>query len=183
MRFALIFMLFFFLITSKAYSDLAKQIINNLENSENYSFKFTQQINDKKETGDCVLVFDKKINCKYEKTGKILVSDGKNLIIKSGNSNVPNFYKLENTYFYNILDKNYLINELLKNSVQKEHDKLFVNVNYQDIDIKIFFDEEKLYLKGWETRDIYNNFVSTEIYIREVNKIFDESLFNLNKYN
>ena len=47
----------------------------------------------------------------------------------------------------------------------------------------IFFDEEKLYLKGWETRDIYNNFVSTEIYIREVNKIFDESLFNLNKYN
>ena len=60
---------------------------------------------------------------------------------------------------------------------------MFLNVNYQNIDIKIFFDKEKLYLKGWETRDIYNNFVSTEIYIREVNKIFDESLFNLNKYN
>ena len=61
MRFVLIFILFFFFITSKAYSDLAKQIINNLENSENYSFKFIQQINDKIETGDCVLVFDKKI--------------------------------------------------------------------------------------------------------------------------
>ena len=104
MRFALIFMLFFFLITSKAYSDLAKQIINNLENSENYSFKFTQQINDKKETGDCVLVFDKKINCKYDNLGKILVSDGKNILIKSNNSDIPNFYKLENTTFYNMFD-------------------------------------------------------------------------------
>ena len=73
MRFVLIFILFFFFITSKAYSDLAKQIINNLENSENYSFKFIQQINDKKETGDCILVFDKKINCKYDNLGKILI--------------------------------------------------------------------------------------------------------------
>ena len=183
MRYLLIFISIFFFLSSNAYSEVAKQIISNLEKTKNYSFKFVQIINQNKETGNCILVFDKKINCKYEKTGKILVSDGKKLIIKSGNSNVPNFYKLENTYFYNILDKNYLINQLLKNSVQKEQDKLFVNVNYQNIDIKIFFDKEKLYLKGWETRDIYNNFVSTEIYIREVNKIFDENLFNLNKYN
>ena len=44
----------------------------------------------------CALLFSLNAyaqDCKYEKTGKILVSDGKNLIIKSGNSNVPNFYK------------------------------------------------------------------------------------------
>ena len=49
--------------------------------------------------------------------------------------------------------------------------------------IKVFFDREKLYLKGWETTDIYNNSVSTEIYIQEVNKIIDENLFNTSKYN
>ena len=105
MRFVLICILFFFFITSKDYLDLAKQIINNLENSENYSFKFIQQINGKKETGDCILVFDKKINCKYDNLGKILISDGKNIIIKSNNSDIPNFYKLENTSFYKLLDK------------------------------------------------------------------------------
>ena len=48
MRFTLIFISFFFFITSKAYPDLSKQIISNLENSENYSFKFTQQKRNRK---------------------------------------------------------------------------------------------------------------------------------------
>jgi len=182
MRYLLIFVSVFF-FSSSSNSDITNQIINNLEKTKSYSFKFIQKINESKETGNCILVFDRKINCIYENTGKILISDGKNLVIKTRNSNIPNFYKLENTYFYKILEKKYLINELSKSRVKKEFGKLYVDVNYQNINIKIYFDKEKLYLKGWETRDIYNNFVSTEIYIREVNKIFDESLFNLNKYN
>ena len=183
MRFLFIYISVFFFITTKVYSDISKKIINNLEKTNNYSFKFAQQINKNKETGYCILAFNRKINCKYDNSGKILVSDGKNLIIKNKNSNISNFYKLENTSFYKILDKQYLINQITKNNVKSKYGKLFTNLNYQNIDIKIFFDEEKLHIKGWETTDIYNNSVSTEIYIREVNKIIDENLFNISKYN
>ena len=85
MRYILVSLLLFLFSISKAYSDIKEQIINNLEKTNNYSFNFVQQINKKKETGNCILVFNRKINCKYDNSGKILVSDGKNLIIRSNN--------------------------------------------------------------------------------------------------
>ena len=45
-------------------------------------------------------------------------------------------------------------------------------LNFQQDDIKtikVFFDKEKLLLKGWQTTDMYNNSVFTEIKILEVN--------------
>ena len=48
MRFLLIYFLVFFFLTTKANSDVTKKIINNLEKSNNYTFKFTQKINKKK---------------------------------------------------------------------------------------------------------------------------------------
>ena len=183
MRLVLISFLLLFLIISKANSDITKEVVKTLEKSNNYTFKFIQKINKKKETGNCILVFNRKINCKYDNSYKILISDGKNLIIKNKNSDIPNFYKLENTSFYKVLDKKFLIDQLKIKNVKKENGNLFIDLNHQNIDIKVFFDKEKLYLKGWETTDIYNNTVSTEIYIREVNKIIDENLFNISKYN
>ena len=82
MKFLFIYISVFFFITTKVYSDISKKIKNNLEKTNNYSFKFAQQINKNKETGYCILAFNRKINCKYDNSGKILVSDGKNLIIK-----------------------------------------------------------------------------------------------------
>ena len=76
---------------TNTYADVTNKIINNLEKTTNYSFKFIQEINNKKESGNCVLVFDRKLNCKYDISGKILISDGKNLIIKNKNSDFPNF--------------------------------------------------------------------------------------------
>tara|TARA_B100000674_G_C37595903_1_gene803001 strand:+ start:104 stop:655 length:552 start_codon:yes stop_codon:yes gene_type:complete len=183
MRFLLIYISVFFFITTNVYSDISKKIINNLENANNYSFKFAQRINKNKETGYCILAFNRKINCKYDNSGKILVSDGKNLIIKNRNSDSPNFYKLENTSFYKILDKQYLINQIKKNNVISEYGRLFTNLKYQNTDIKIFFDEEKLQIKGWKTTDIYNNSVSTDITINGVNKIINENIFDLKKFN
>ena len=183
MKLFLISLLIFFLIISRANSDVTNDVVKTLENSNNYNFKFIQNINEKKETGNCILVFNRKINCKYDNSNKILISDGKNLIIKNKNSDIPNFYKLENTSFYKVLDKKFLIDQLKIKNVKKENGNLFIDLNHQNVDIKVFFDKEKLYLKGWETTDIYNNSVSTEIYIREVNKIIDENLFNISKYN
>ena len=180
--------IFFFVLISlffikEAYSDITKKIIDNLEKSDSYNFMFTQKINKKKESGNCILVFDRKINCNYNNSGKILVSDGKNLIIKSKNSEIPNFYKLKNTSFYKLLDKNYLINKLKSTHIKNIEGKLFVKLNYQNIDIEVFFDNEKLLLKGWQTIDIYNNSVLTEINIQDINKIVDEDLFDLRKFN
>ena len=181
MRLVLISLLFSFFIILKANSDITKEIAKTLEKSNNYNFEFVQKINEKKETGNCILVFNRKINCKYDNSNKILISDGKNLIIKNNNSEVPNFYKLENTSLYKILDKKFLIDQLKVKNVREENDNLFINLNYQNVDIKLFFDKEKLHLKGWQTTDIYNNSVSTEIYIVEVNEIVNENLFNINQ--
>ena len=183
MRVFLISVSIFFFFITKVYSDVSKKIIDNLKKADNYSFKFIQQIDQNKETGYCILVFNRKINCKYDNSGKILVSDGKNLIVKNINSNNSNFYKLKNTSFYKILDKQYLINQITKKNVKNEYGKLFTNLNYQNIDIQIFFDEEKLQIKGWKTTDIYNNSVLTEITIKEVNKIINENIFDLKKFN
>ena len=183
MKYFLIAVLILLLTTAKAYSDITKKIINTLEKSNNYEFRFIQNINKKKETGNCILLFDRKINCKYDITGKILISDGKNLIIKYKNSDNPNFYKLKNTAFYKILDKKYLISELHKSNVKDKNGEIFVYLNYQDTEIKIFFDKEKLLLKGWQTTDIYNNSVFTEIKIIEVNKLIAEDLFDIKKFN
>ena len=183
MKYFLIFFSIFFFIQSSANSDTSRQIIDNLEKAKNYSFKFVQKINENEEKGNCVLVFDRKINCKYENNGKILISDGKSLIIKSRSSNIPNFYKLKDTYFYKILEKEYIINELSKTTVKKEYGKLYVDINDQNIDIKIYFDKEKLYLSGWETKDIYNNSVLTEIKIQEVNGNVSENIFDLQRFN
>ena len=183
MRIKLISVMLFSIIVTKANSDITKAVVSTLEKSNNYNFKFIQRINEKKETGNCILVFNRKINCKYDNSNKILISDGRNLIIKNNNSDISNFYKLKNTSFYRVLDKKFLIDQLKVKNVNTENDNLFVDLNYQNLDIKVFFDREKLYLKGWETTDIYNNSVSTEIYIQEVNKIIDENLFNTSKYN
>ena len=181
MKFVLISLLFLFFTITNANSDVTKEIVKTLEKSNNYNFEFVQKINEKKETGNCILVFNKKINCKYNNSNKILISDGKNLIIKNNNSEIPNFYKLENTSLYKILDKKFLIDQLKVKNVREENDNLFINLNYQNVDIKLFFDKDKLHLKGWQTTDIYNNSVSTEIYIREVNEIVNENLFNINQ--
>ena len=183
MKYVLVTLLILILPTTKAYSDIARKIINTLAKSSNYEFRFTQNINENKETGKCILLFNRKINCKYDNSGKILISDGKNLVIKNKNSNIPNFYKLKSTTFYKILDKKYLISELRKSNIKDKNGEIFVHLDYQNIGIKIFFDKEKLLLKGWQTTDIYNNSVFTEINILEVNKVIDEDLFDIKNFN
>ena len=183
MRTGFLFLLIIFVSSTNTYADVAKKIINNLEKTSNYNFNFIQKINNKKETGNCILVFDRKLNCKYDNSGKILISDGKNLIIKNKNSDFPNFYKLKNTSFYKLLDKNYLINQLKSGDIKNKKEKMFLKLNYQNIDIKVFFDNKKLFLKGWETTDIYSNSVLTEISIIEINKAVNEDIFDVKNFN
>ena len=77
-----------------------KGVRNASDNLRDVSFVTPLNLNER---------LSEKLNCRYDNSGKILISDGKNLIIKHKNSDFPNFYKLKNTSFYKLLDKNYLI--------------------------------------------------------------------------
>ena len=66
---------------------MKENIILTLKNVENINFDFEQNINGKIEKGNCTIEYPKKIYCKYNLGNqKILVSDGKTLIVKTNAS-------------------------------------------------------------------------------------------------
>ena len=63
----ILFILLFISYNDIALSSIKKNIINNLEDTNNLSFNFEQNINGKVETGNCIIEYPKKIFCKYDK--------------------------------------------------------------------------------------------------------------------
>ena len=105
-------------INSVALSSIKENIINSLIDTKNISFSFEQNINGKIETGNCVLEYPKKIFCEYNLLNKkILVSDGKKIVIKTKNGSYYK-YAISKTPLNYILDKSFLINEI-RNSEER----------------------------------------------------------------
>ena len=151
-----IILLFLFFFTN-TYANNKNRIIENLKNINNLNFKFEQNINGKIEYGKCTIEYPKKIFCEYSKgNNKILVSNGKSLVIKTTTSYYR--YPLEKTALNFILDKNFLINKIydLEESIV---DQSYINytIMENDNEINIFFDNETFNLIGWQTKDIYQN--------------------------
>ena len=175
-RLLLIF-LFTFLVF-KANADNKDKIIENLNNTSNLSFKFEQNINGKIENGNCVIEYPKKIYCVYDKNNKILVSNGKSLVIKTISSYYR--YPLKKTPLNLILDKNYLINKIYsleENLVNNSFINYTIVENENRIDI--FFDNISLELIGWQTKDIYQNTALTLLSSVSKNQNIKKKLFKL----
>tara|TARA_A100001015_G_C14901341_1_gene676523 strand:- start:946 stop:1233 length:288 start_codon:yes stop_codon:yes gene_type:complete len=86
MKKSLIILLFFISI-SEASASIKSKIIQNLKNTDNLIFNFEQNVNSKTQNGNCVISFPQKIFCKYNlKNNKILVSNGKSIVIKTTTS-------------------------------------------------------------------------------------------------
>ena len=86
----------FISVSSKVSASFKNDIIQNLKNTQNLSFNFEQNINGKLENGNCIIEYPKKIFCKYNLSNKkILVSNGKSLVIKTkcliGDSLTPRY--------------------------------------------------------------------------------------------
>ena len=82
-----IFLLFFLTFATNVSASIKKDIIENLKKVENLSFNFEQNINGKLENGNCIIEYPKKIYCKYNSNkNKILVSNGRSLVIKTSSS-------------------------------------------------------------------------------------------------
>ena len=173
------YLIFFFLIfVLGANADNREKIINNLKNTSSLSFEFEQNINGKIENGNCTIEYPKKIYCSYKKKNKILVSNGKSLVIKTTASYYR--YPLERTPLNLILDKNFLINKIY-NLNEKIIDKSYINytINENESVIDIFFDIKTYNLIGWQTKDIYQNKSKTLLTSILLNQKINKQLFNL----
>ena len=178
MKIILFFLIIFFL-TTKINANNKQKIINNLKNTKNVNFEFEQNINQKIEKGNCIVEYPKKIFCEYsESNNKILVSNGKSLVIKTSISYYR--YPLEKTPLNLILDKNYLINKIY-NLEERIIDNSFINykINENGSEINIFFDNQSFNLIGWQTKDVYQNLNITFLSSVKRNESINKSLFKL----
>ena len=90
----LLFVIIYFSIISSVSASIKGNIIKKFSDIKNVSFDFEQNINGKIEKGNCVIEYPKKIYCKYNLSNqKILVANGKSLVIKTSSSYY--FYPLE----------------------------------------------------------------------------------------
>ena len=176
--FKYLFIIIYLISIAYSHADNIDKIIKNLQNTETLNFKFEQNINGKIENGNCTIQYPKKIYCKYIKNNKILVSNGKSLVIKT----ISSFYRypLKKTPLNLILDKNFLISRI---PYLKEE---MINTSYinfkileNDNEFNIFFDSETFNLIGWQTKDIYQNVNVTYLSAIEVNQQVDKDLFKL----
>ena len=167
------------LFTTQLKANNKQNIINNLKNTKNVNFEFEQNINQKIEKGNCIVEYPKKIFCEYSgKNNKILVSNGRSLVIKTKASYYR--YPLEKTPLNLILDKDYLINKI-NNLEERVVDESFINftIKENDIEINIFFDNKTFNLIGWQTKDIYQNLNITFLTSIKTNEIFNKDLFRI----
>ena len=170
------------ILSSNIQADNKEEIINNLQSTENLNFKFEQNINGKIENGSCIIQYPKKIYCKYIKNNKILVSNGKSLVIKTQTS----FYRypLNKTPLNLILDKKFLIknvNNLKEKTLDGSH--IIFEIEENDNEINVFFDNKTFNLIGWQTKDIYQNLNVTYLSSILKNQQVDKNLFKLPKQN
>ena len=174
------FSIFFVLIlTSYSNAEIKNKIIENLQNTNNLDFKFEQNINGKIENGNCTIEYPKKIFCEYAKNNnKILVSNGKSLVIKT----ITSYYRypLNKTPLNFILDKDFLINKI---NVLEERIVNGSLINYtikeKDSEINVFFNRKTYDLIGWQHTDVYQNFNITFLSSIRKNRIISKNIFKL----
>ena len=174
------FFIFIFLISfTNSHAENKDKIIEKLQNTKNLVFEFEQNINGKIENGNCIIEYPKKIFCKYlRNNNKVLVSNGKSLVIKTTTS----FYRypLQKTPLGLILDKNYLIKKI-NDLNAKIIDQAFINYTIieNNNEINVFFDNKTFDLIGWQTKDIYQNLSITLLSSIQINQKISNNLFKL----
>jgi len=164
-----------------AFSSVKEKIISQMKLTNILSFNFIQKIDEKNENGSCIIKYPKKIFCKYFGSNKkIMVSNGKSLVIKIKNSGNYYIYPLNKTPLELLLDKEYLISKMTTLEARNVNNrfltfKIFENEN----EINIFFDNKSFNLVGWQTKDIYQNLSITFISSVKINEKIDDKIFIL----
>ena len=177
LKYLFIFFILFFITDINANNK--DKIIKNLNQTRNLDFNFEQNINGKIENGNCTIEYPKKIFCKYAKSNnKILVSNGKSLVIKTISSYYR--YPLNKTPLNIILDKNFLIKKI-EALEERIVDETYINytIKENDNEINVFFNNKTFDLIGWQNTDVYQNFNITFLSSIQKNRIIAKNLFKL----
>ena len=175
----IVFFLIIFILSSKTFASDKRNIIQNFENIKSLTFDFEQNINNKIENGTCTVEYPKKILCTYNlENNKILVSNGKSLVIKTSNSYY--IYPIEKTPLNVILNKEFIIDKI-QNLDERIIDNKYINFNFteNENEINIFFDKNTFNLIGWQTLDIYQNLSITYLSSIIKNKKIEKNFFKL----
>ena len=168
-----------------ALSSSKDKIISQMRLTNILSFNFIQSIDEKNEKGSCVIKYPKKIFCKYSGLNKkIIVSNGRSLVIKSESKQSYYIYRLNRTPLELLLDKEYLISKI-KNLEPRNIDNKFLTfkISEKNNEINIFFDIKNFRLIGWQTEDIYQKLNITFISSIKINQKIDDKIFILPKKN
>ena len=171
--------IFLFIFISCSNAEIKNKIIQKLKDTNNLDFAFEQNINGNVEKGNCTIEYPKKIFCQYIKSNnKILVSNGKSLVIKTRTSYYR--YPLEKTALNLILDKKFLIKKIydLKERIVDNNLVNFTIIE-RDKEINIFFDKQTYDLVGWQNTDIYQNFNITFLSSIRKNRVLSKNLFKI----
>ena len=174
-----ILIIFFVFFYENSNAENKENIIENLKSIKNFDFKFEQNINGKIENGNCTIEYPKKIFCEYARSNnKVLVSNGKSLVIKSRSGYYR--YPLTKKPLNFILDKNFLINKInfLEERIINNNLINFTIIENNN-ELNIFFDNKTFDLVGWQNTDIYQNFNITFISSIRKNRVIDKNLFKL----
>ena len=177
------FLLIFFFTIKPIQASIKEKIIFNLKNTKNITFNFEQTINNSLERGKCTIEYPKKIYCLYNNNKKkIMVSNGKTLVITNQRKSSYYLYPLNKTPLELILDKDFLINEI-KNLEGRNVDNKYYNFTILNSNnkINIFFNNKNYNLIGWQTEDIYQNLAITFISKVKTNQEIDDTIFKIPK--
>ena len=180
-RVAIVFLVLNF--CNPVFSSPKDEIISRMKLTKTLSFNFIQSIEKRKENGSCVIKYPKKIFCKYTGTNKkIIVSNGRSLVIKSKPNRNYYIYRLNKTPLELLLNKEYLISKI-KNLEPRNVDNKFLifNISEENNKINIFFDKKNFWLVGWQTEDIYQKLSITFISSIKINQKIDDKIFLLPK--
>ena len=177
-----VFVIFFILnFYNPVFSSVKEKIVSQIRLTNNLSFNFQQIIDDKNENGKCIIKYPKKIRCEYNNSNKkIIVSNGKSLVIKNKNSSNYYVYPLNKTPLIFLLDKEYLLSKM--NDLEpREINTKYLNFKFieNNNEINVFFDKKSLSLVGWQTEDIYQNLSVTFISSVKINQKINNKIFIL----
>ena len=178
-RFFLTFIII--LYSNNTYASISEEIVKKLNETSNLEFSFIQTVDEKEEKGNCIISYPKKIYCKYDsRYNKILVSNGRSLVIKSKKNNQYFRYPLKSTPLFFLLDKDFLIKKIITSNSKLIDNKYYmISIKESNQLINIFFNKSNLQIVGWQTEDIYQNLSVTYIFDIKKNKKVNYKLFKL----
>lgn len=172
-----IFIFFFFCIfplsTQSKNSGLVEKFVTKFSNINNIQFDFIQTSNDVIEKGSCFLSYPEKLICRYqdEDQKEVVIKDSTLAIVKR-KYKVVYYYRVANSPFATILNKNKIIEQIKNIKDIETQNKFFVinfGVDQENTNLQLFINKTTLNIDGWKTTGYDGQSISFDISNSQLN--------------